>query len=145
MVELAVDAQPRLRALRIELERGGRSYTIDTIRSLRDGFPGVVFRLLIGYDAALHIREWHKAEELLAQASFVVFNRPSATVAPQTIHELGFPPERTRIVHIETPPISAHQVRDRLARRASIDDLVADSVATYIREHSLYRPLSQLG
>jgi nicotinate-nucleotide adenylyltransferase len=145
MVELAVSGQPRLRASRIELDRGGVSYTIDTVRALAREFPATRFALLLGSDAALHIRSWQEADALLAEASFVIFDRPQTSLPPQMIHELGFPPERTRLVHVETPDISAHQVRDRLARGAAIDELVPPAVADYIRAHHLYQPAAQLG
>ena len=138
MVELAV-AGHALLASRLEVERGGISYTIDTVRQLAREFPGQRFALLLGSDAALQIRSWHEADALLGEASFVIFNRPETALAPQTLHELGFAPARSRIVHLDTPTIAAHQVRDRLARGAPIDDLVPAAVADYIRAHDLYR------
>jgi nicotinate-nucleotide adenylyltransferase len=139
MVELAVAGHEGLVPSHIELDRGGVSYTIDTVRELARAYPGQRFVLLIGSDAALQIRSWHEAEALLDTANFVIFNRPETALAPQTLHELGFAPARTRIVHLDTPAIAAHQVRDRLARGASIDDLVPPAVADYIRVHQLYR------
>ena len=138
MVELAVAGHEGLVPSRIEVDRGGVSYTIDTLRELARDFPGQRFALLLGADAALQIRSWRDVDALLDQASFVIFNRPQTTLAPQTLHELGFAPSRTRIVHLDTPAIAAHQVRDRLARGASIDDLVPPPVADYIRSHELY-------
>ncbi len=140
MVELAVAGRPRLRASRIEIDRGGLSYTIDTMRALAHAHSSRQFSVLLGYDAALEIRNWHEATALLADFSFVVFNRPDVAVAAQTIYDLGFAPGRTRIVHVDTPAISAHLVRDRLKRGASIDDLVPSTVAGYIAAHGLYRP-----
>jgi nicotinate-nucleotide adenylyltransferase len=140
MVELAVAGQPGLVASRLEVDRGNVSYTIDTVRELASRFPGQRFALLLGSDAALQIRSWHDAPTLLAQADFVIFNRPETSLAPQTMHELGFAPARTRVVHLDTPAIAAHQIRDRLARGSAIDDLVPASVADYIRTHGLYRP-----
>jgi nicotinate-nucleotide adenylyltransferase len=139
MVELAVAGHEGLVASRIEVDRGGISYSIDTIRQLAADFPGQRFALLLGSDAALQIRSWRDADALLAEASFVIFNRPETTLAPRTLHELGFAPSRSRIVHLDTPAIAAHQVRDRLARGAAIDDLVPAPVAEYIRAHRLYR------
>jgi nicotinate-nucleotide adenylyltransferase len=139
MVEVAVAGYDGLVASRVEVDRGGTSYTFDTIRELAREYPGQRFTLLIGSDAALQIRSWHNADALLDEASFVIFNRPETALAPQTLHELGFAPARTRIVHLDTPPIAAHQVRDRLARGAPIDDLVPAGVADYIRVHELYR------
>jgi nicotinate-nucleotide adenylyltransferase len=139
MVQLAVDRQPGLLPSALEVDRGGASYTIDTVRELARRFPGRPFAILLGSDAALQIRSWHDADALLDEAHFVIFNRPETTLAPQTLHELGFAPARTQIVHLDTPAIAAHQVRDRLARGASIDDLVPAAVADYIRTHDLYR------
>jgi nicotinate-nucleotide adenylyltransferase len=138
MVELAVDGHEGLVPSRVEVDRGGPSYTIDTIRELARAYPGQRFALLVGSDAALQIRSWHDAGALLDEANFVIFNRPETALAPQTLHELGFAPARSRIVHLDTPPIAAHQVRDRLARGAPIDDLVPAAVADYIRTHQLY-------
>jgi nicotinate-nucleotide adenylyltransferase len=138
MVQLAVEGQLGLRPSSLELDRGGTSYTIDTVRELARRFPGRPFAILLGSDAALQIRSWHEADALLDQARFVIFNRPETTLAPPTLHELGFAPTRTQIVHLDTPAIAAHQVRDRLARGIQIDDLVPAAVADYIRSHHLY-------
>jgi len=142
MVRLAVDAEPGLTPSALEVDRDGISYTIDTVRELARKFPGRPFAILLGSDAALQIRTWHEAGALLDEARFVIFNRPETTLAPQTLHELGFDPARTQIVHLETPAIAAHQVRDRLARGAPIDDLVPAAVADYIRTHHLYQSAS---
>jgi nicotinate-nucleotide adenylyltransferase len=139
MVGLAVGSQPGLKPSALEVDRGGVSYTIDTVRELARAFPGRPFAILLGSDAALQIRSWHDADGLLDAARFVIFNRPETTLAPQTLHELGFDPARTQIVHLDTPAIAAHQIRDRLARGAPIDDLVPAAVADYIRTHHLYR------
>src|SRR5260370_41682938 len=111
---------------------------MDPVRQLARDYPGQRCAILLGSDAALQIRSWHEADALLDTASFVIFNRPDTALAPQTLHELGFAPARSRIVHLDTPAIAAHQVRDRLARGAPIDDLVPAAVAAYIRSHELY-------
>jgi len=142
MVGLAVGSQPGLKPSALEVDRGGVSYTIDTVRELARAFPGRPFAILLGSDAALQIRSWHDAAGLLDAVRFVIFNRPETTLAPQTLHELGFDPARTQIVHLDTPAIAAHQIRDRLARGAPIDDLVPAAVADYIRTHHLYQSAS---
>jgi nicotinate-nucleotide adenylyltransferase len=138
MVELAVKDAHRLVPSRIEVERGGTSYTIDTIHELEQRFPGQAFVLLLGIDAAQHIREWHEAARLLAEACFVIFNRPGTTLEPKTLDELGFDPGRTRMVQLKTPDVAAHEIRERLQGGLSIDDLVPPAVARYIRERHLY-------
>jgi nicotinate-nucleotide adenylyltransferase len=142
MVRLAVDSQPGLVPSALEVDRGGISYTVETVRELGRAFPERPFAILLGSDVALQIRSWHDADALLHETRFVIFNRPETTLAPQTLHELGFEPSRTRIVHLDTPAIAAHQVRDRLARGAPIDDLVPAAVAEYIRSHHLYQSAS---
>jgi nicotinate-nucleotide adenylyltransferase len=142
MVGLAVGSQPGLKPSALEVDRGGVSYTIDTVRELARAFPGRPFAIVLGSDAALQIRSWHDAAGLLDAVRFVIFNRPETTLAPQTLHELGFDPARTQIVHLDTPAIAAHQIRDRLARGAPIDDLVPAAVADYIRTHHLYQSAS---
>jgi len=139
MVDLAVAGHEGLLPSRTEVDRGGISYTIDTIRQLAREYPGRRFAFLIGSDAALQIRSWHDADALLDEGYFVIFNRPETLLAPKTLGELGFVPARSRIVHLDTPPIAAHQVRDRVARGAPIDDLVPAAVADYIRTHELYQ------
>lgn len=138
MVELAVVGQPQLVASRLEVERGGISFTIDTVRELGERFPGQRFELLLGADVAEHVEHWHRAGELLAQAWFVIFNRPGSRLDDRAIERLGFDRQRTRIVHLRTPDIAAHAIRARLAAAQAIDDLVPPAVAEYIRSHHLY-------
>src|SRR2546430_4914784 len=139
MVEIAVSDQAGLLGSRIEVDRGGISDTIDTMRELARSMPGQRFELLLGSDAALRIRTWHEADALLKEVSFTIFNRPDTSIALSTLHELGFSPARTRLLHLDTPAIAAHQGRDRPRRGAPIDDLVPPGVADYIRAHALYQ------
>lgn len=138
MVELAAENVPGLVPSRLEVERGGVSYTIDTIRELRERFPGQFFEILLGSDAAAHIGSWHAAGHVLAEANFVIFNRPGTSLTEAQLRELGFMPERFRLVHVETPPIAAHEIRDRLAAGGPVDDLLPPRVAAYIHERHLY-------
>lgn len=138
MVELAVRHQPGLVPSRLEIERGGPSYTIDTIRELARRFPGQRFELLLGADAAELIRSWHEAQSVLDEGWFVIFNRPGASLGRDRTAQLGFAPARTRIVHLDTPAVAAHEIRDRLEHGRPIDDLVPVGVMEYIRTHHLY-------
>ena len=138
MVELAVAGQPGVVASRLEIERGGTSYTIDTIRELRTRFPGQRFELLLGSDAAAQLGGWHDASAVVREGGFVIFNRPGTSLTPGEIEDLGFDMNRTRVVHIESAPIAAHELRDRIRAGLRIDDLVPPNVVAYIREHHLY-------
>src|SRR5947208_13631979 len=72
MVEIAVSDQPGLLGPRIEVDRGGIAYTIDTMRELARSMPGQRFELLLGSDAGLHIGTWHEADALLTEVSLRV-------------------------------------------------------------------------
>jgi nicotinate-nucleotide adenylyltransferase len=138
MAELAVENRPGLKASRLEVERGGRSYTIDTMRELGQRYPDQQFDLLLGADAALQIGGWRDAPALLDATSFVIFSRPGTSLGSDELTRLGFSPERTKIVALHTPNIAAHEIRQRLAEHRSIDDLVPAVVSAYIRQHHLY-------
>jgi nicotinate-nucleotide adenylyltransferase len=140
MVRLAVAGEPGLEACDLEVERGGRSYTAETMDELGRRYPDRSFVLLLGYDAALGIGGWRDARRLLSSTPIVVFNR-SGTTPPSSarLGRLGFDLERTRLIEIDSPSIAAHELRDRLRRRQPVDGLVPEAVADYIREHRLYR------
>jgi nicotinate-nucleotide adenylyltransferase len=138
MVEIAVRGHPGLVPSRLEIERGGTSYTIETLRELQSRFPGQRFEFLLGADAAEHVRSWHEARAILDEASFVIFNRPGTELSREDLAELGFPQPRTRSVHVQTPEVAAHEIRDRIKGGKAIDDLVAPAVMDYIRAHHLY-------
>lgn len=138
MVELAVKGKRSLRASDLEVARGVVSYTLDTLEELGRLYPRQAFAWLLGYDAALRIREWHRPEAVLKLARFIVFDRPSTDLTAPELYALGFTPERTRIVHTRTLPVSAHDIRERLKTGRSIEGLVPPPVAAYIHEHELY-------
>lgn len=147
MVELAVAGEPHLIASRLEVERGGTSFTLDTVHELRQRFPGQRFELLLGADAAAHVQDWHRADELLADAWFVIFNRPGTQLDDGALRALGFTRARTRMVQLQTPEVSAHEIRERLAAGAPIDGMVPAAVAEYIHARQLYAapPKGRLG
>jgi nicotinate-nucleotide adenylyltransferase len=138
MVEIALRGEDRLVPSRLEIDRGGTSYTIDTIRELRTRFPGQRFELLLGADAAQAIRGWHDAGSVLGEGDFVIFNRPGTSLTNKQLADLGFAAGRTRTVQLETPAVAAHEIRDRLENGRAIDDLVPAGVMDYIRAHRLY-------
>ena len=145
MVELAVAGVEGLRACALEVERGGTSYTADTLAQLGRAFPGRPFTLLLGFDAALQIRLWHRAEVLLREASFVIFSRPQVDFSAGEMERLGFPAERTRVIGIETPPISARTVRERLRLGKSVEGMLEPAVIDFISEHGLYPAAGGMG
>jgi nicotinate-nucleotide adenylyltransferase len=139
MVRLAVAGDPALGVCDVEVARGGRSYTIDSLAELERRHPGRSFALLLGYDVALGIRAWREPDRLLASTRIVVFNRAGAEPpSPARLRQLGFDLDRTLLIQIDSPPVSAHELRARLRQRQPVDGLVPATVAAYIREHRLY-------
>ena len=131
MVEAAVRGEPGFVVERSEIERGGRSYTVDTLRELRAREPGVRFVLLVGADAARDLPLWREAGALRELAEVVAFDRA------------GRPAEATPLVHrrVEVPAvdISSTEIRRRVAAGLSIHYWVPEAVAQFITERGLYR------
>ena len=130
MLDLAVAGAPGFAVERVELDRPGPSYTVDTLRALRARDPGAALTLLLGADAAAELDVWHRAEELLGLARIVVFGRPGAPM-PAT-------PLITGTVEVPALEISATEIRARVRAGRSIRYWVPDAVSEYIARHRLY-------
>lgn len=132
MLDLAVAGEAGFRVERLELDRPGPSYTVDTLREFRAREPGHRFALLVGADAARELPQWKEAAALPGLATLVVFARPGAPV-PAGL------PDRTVVVEAPQVDISATAIRARLRAGRSIRYLVPEAVADYIATHRLYR------
>ena len=130
MLDLAVAGAPGFAVERVELDRPGPSYTVDTLRALRARDPGAALTVLLGADAAAELDVWHRAEELPGLARIVVFGRPGALM-PAT-------PLITGTVEVPALEISATEIRARVRAGRSIRYWVPDAVSEYIARHRLY-------
>ncbi|MBE7420404.1 MAG: nicotinate (nicotinamide) nucleotide adenylyltransferase [Ideonella sp.] len=135
MVRLAIAGEPRFRLERCELERSGPSVTLDTVRELqqRDG-PGQ-WIWVMGRDQYVNLHTWRGWRELLQRVALAVADRPGITAAvdPQVA---AYP---HTMVPLPPMPLSATDIRARVARGEAIAGLVPDAVAGYIDRHHLYR------
>jgi nicotinate-nucleotide adenylyltransferase len=135
MLRLAIGDEPRFVLDRIELDRPGPSYMLDTVQSLAAAHPGTRWILLIGQDQYAGLHTWHGWQALLGQVELAVANRPGPVQAPH--------PDVQRLAHrtVALPmlDISATEIRRRVARGADISPLVLPEVARYIDSHGLYR------
>jgi nicotinate-nucleotide adenylyltransferase len=135
MVSLAIAGFRRFSVSRTEIDRDGPSYTIDTIRAMKEDCPeGVCF--ILGADQLFEIETWREPKALLDSVSFIV--APRAGVA---LSFLGRPPFDAASIHVldmDEVDLSSTLVRDRAARGESIEAWVPRSVARYIEEHGLY-------
>ena len=135
MVRLAIAGEPRFALSRIEIEREGPSYTIDTVRALQAARPGVRWFLVIGQDQYARFHTWHGWQELLGLTTLAIANRPD--VPPSADAALrGVPHEAVALPMMD---ISSTDIRERIAQGLGIDDLVPTPVARYIARHRLYR------
>ena len=153
MVELAVAAEPGLACDSRELQRPGKSYTIDSLTALRQELgEGHSLCLVMGCDAVLNITSWHRWQELLDWAHVVVIARPgwqlpdSGPVAAWLReHRLGShaglrqrPGGGISIEELRPLAISSTEIRDLLAAGRSARYLLPESVLDYIQTHKLY-------
>lgn len=139
MVELTVGADERFRVSRMELDREGPSYTIDSLRQLKEREPEDELFLIIGGDQAAALPSWHESEALLDVATIAVFERAHATrnaIFIKLAHMRGA--DRLRFLEMPRIDISSTMVRRRAAEGKPIRYLVTDKVANFIGAQSLY-------
>jgi len=137
LVEAAVEGVEGLEASGIEIERGGLSYTADTVAELEARWPGTELHLIVGADAAAGLKGWERLEEVRSRVVLVVVNRPGTTIdasAPDSPLK-GWD---LRMVEVPALEISSTELRDRVASGRPLDFLVPMPAIRQIREHGLY-------
>lgn len=128
MVRLLLGDDPRFAVEAAEVERGGLSYTVDTLRALRRRWPAGTAELvlLLGADAAAQFPQWREPAEVRALAEVVVLSRGDA-------------PAGVRVVPTRRVDVSSTEVRERVRAGRPVRALVTDPVAAYIAARGLYR------
>ena len=139
MVELTVVDDARFEASRIELEREGPSYMVDTLRELQSHSPDDELFLLLGGDQAASLRSWHEPEEVLSLATIAVVER-TGWYRPAIGVKLSGLRGAERIVFFDMPrvDVSSSMIRRRAGAGLPIRYLVTDKVANFIGAQSLY-------
>ena len=137
MARLAFSHLRQARVDEIELRRQGPSYTIDTLRSFGDQFPGAQFFLLIGEDQGKALATWHEIGEIAQRAIICVADREMSELSDSAAPSHDIPTQALKLPHL---PHSATQVRELVAQGHAIDALVPLTVALYIQSHHLYQP-----
>lgn len=138
MAELAVAGEPQFRVSRMEIERPGETYTLDTLRALPAGDGRPV--LLLGADAFANFAAWREPAEVARLVRIAVLGRPGRDTAA-IIDEVKAEVPNVDAAPLEAPliEISATAIRDRVRRGLPIRDLVPPAVAGYIADRGLYR------
>jgi nicotinate-nucleotide adenylyltransferase len=158
MSRLTVKDTAGLSVCELEIERGGPSYTVDTLRAIHASYPDAQLTFIVGADTARTLPAWREPGELLALADLAVAARAGSTGRREVVDILdpltgtGGRAARTKrgpagVKFLEMPviEISSSVVRERVARGEPIEELVGLAVARYIAEHDLYRGRSEVG
>lgn len=136
MCQLAVEGIEGLAVCGIEVERGGLSYTVDTLRSIHANHPDVELTLIVGADIASTLSSWREPEQLRELAQLAVAARGGAA-RERVLGALAG--ARVRFLEMPTIAVSSSLVRRHIARGGAVEELVGPAVARYIDEHHLYR------
>lgn len=134
LVEAALSDCPAMIASRIEIERPGLSYTVDTLRLLTKVYPGAELFLLIGYDSLIDLPNWREPDEIASLARFLVAPRPGEC---QSLPERFS--SRCELLPFHETDLSSTEVRSCITEGRPIDDLVPPDVARLIAQWGLYR------
>ena len=137
MTVIATAANPRFTVSRVDIDRDGPTYTIDTLRDIRRLHPEADLFFITGADAVAQILEWKDVEEVWSLAHFVAVSRPGH---PLTIS--GLPEQGVSSLEVPALAISSTDCRSRVSRGFPVWYLVPDGVVQYIAKHHLYRSMS---
>jgi len=135
MLQAAVAGRPQFFVATDEIERGGVSYTVDTIRALRETHPGDELCWIIGADQVAQLPEWRAIDEITQMAGFLCLRRPGFEPAKPA----GLPKDRLQWASARQIDLSSTEIRQRAAAGRPLDFFLPESVARYIVQHSLYR------
>ncbi|MDQ3628986.1 MAG: nicotinate-nucleotide adenylyltransferase [Actinomycetota bacterium] len=136
MTVIATASNPRFTVSRVDIDREGLTYTIDTLRDLRGRFGDSDLYFITGADALAQILTWRDHGEMFELAHFVGCTRPGHAINDATLD--GLPHDRVSIVEISALAISSTDCRARVDRGEPVWYLVPDGVVQYIAKHRLY-------
>ncbi|MHA6795833.1 nicotinate-nucleotide adenylyltransferase [Pseudonocardia bannensis] len=134
MTVVATASNPRFQVSRVDIDRGGPTYTADTLADLHAAMPDAQLFFITGADALSQILSWRKVDELFTYAHFVGVTRPG--------YELGddhLPEGAVTLVEVPAMAISSTDCRERVAQGRPVWYLVPDGVVQYISKRHLYR------
>ncbi|MFC4242882.1 nicotinate-nucleotide adenylyltransferase [Gryllotalpicola reticulitermitis] len=137
MTVIATASNPRFTVSRVDIDRPGPTYTIDTLRDLKEQHPDDDLYFISGADAIAQILTWRDADQLWKLAHFVAVSRPG--------HELsvtGLPKGDVSLLEVPALAISSTDCRSRVSRGFPVWYLVPDGVVQYISKHHLYRSVA---
>ncbi|MEA2069439.1 MAG: nicotinate (nicotinamide) nucleotide adenylyltransferase, partial [Verrucomicrobiota bacterium] len=144
MLKLATESNPRFSVSDIELRRGGVSYTVDTLRAMRDIHPDAALFLIVGSDTLVDLHAWHRTNEILELCEVATLLRPGEDSLEAIAEKIQLPAEQREhllrnVVDAHRIEVSSSEIRMRLAEGLGIRYLVPPEEESYIYEHGLYQ------
>ncbi|MGC5615807.1 nicotinate-nucleotide adenylyltransferase [Georgenia sp. Z1491] len=133
MTNIATASNPRFTVSRVDIDRGGDTYTIDTLRDVHAQMPDAELYFITGADALSQILAWKDADELWELATFVGVTRPGHDLVAE-----GLPEDRVKLQEVPAMAISSTDCRRRVQEDKPVWYLVPDGVVQYIAKHRLY-------
>ncbi|WP_081924948.1 nicotinate-nucleotide adenylyltransferase [Bifidobacterium actinocoloniiforme] len=136
MTVIATASNPKFTVSRVDIDRPGVTYTIDTLRDIHAMRPDCELYFITGADAVAEIMRWKEANQMWSLARFVAVSRPGYS---SSLKGLELPAHTVDMIEIPALAISSTDVRKRAARDMPVWYLVPDGVVQYINKHGLYR------
>jgi len=137
MTVIATASNPRFSVSRVDIDRGGDTYTVDTLRDLHRQNPDTDLFFITGADALASILSWQDWEELFGLATFVGVSRPGYQLGAD--HLTNVPKDRLFLVEVPALAISSTECRARADAGRPVWYLVPDGVVQYIAKRALYQ------
>ena len=138
MTTIATAANPQFRVSRVDIDREGPTYTIDTLRDIAQLFPGAELYFITGADALAGIMSWRDWEKMLDMAKFVGVTRPGYALTKDMLPSDA--QDSIKLVDIPAMAISSTDCRARAREGAPVWYLVPDGVVQYMAKNNLYQP-----
>lgn len=134
MTVIATVSNPRFSVSRADIDRGGPTYTLDTLTDLKQHYPDAELHFITGADALEQILSWHRADKLFELAHFIGVTRPG-----YSLDGAHLPKGSVSLVEIPAMAISSTGCRERVAAGLPVWYLVPDGIVRYIDKRGLYR------
>lgn len=158
MVKLAISPYSQFASSSVEIEAKGRSYSIDTLKKMKENFPKAIIFFILGIDAFLEIDTWREYEKVLEQCYFIIVSRPGYRIEEasdtlpdeymegivkirdaEEIKEDLLLSYKIFLFPMESLDISSTEIRKKIREDRSIEGLVPKTVKEYIQKNKLYR------
>lgn len=139
MLEIALKDNPRFTISRVDIDRAGPHYSLDTVQIVQAQYPAAELYFVMGGDSLRDLPRWHRPADLIRHCKLAVMGRPGAAIHP-AMHEPLLPGLAERVVMIDAPliEISSTEIVQRLKSGRSVRYLLPDAVLAYIQQHNLY-------